>query len=168
MLTLAREGEIWTVGSGPAPHVRVKHTKGMTYLQCLLERPGREVHVLELVGSPVRAGDAGPALDSEAKAAYRDRLALLRDQQREAEQWGDPARAARAAGEIDALGEELARAVGLGGRDRRAASDVERMRINVQRRLRDAIERIAAVDPALGRYLTATVKTGTTCVYQPL
>ncbi|HEX6244217.1 MAG TPA: hypothetical protein VFZ61_25045, partial [Polyangiales bacterium] len=66
------------------------------------------------------------------------------------------------------LGEELARAVGLGGRDRRAASDVERVRINVQRRLKDAIERIGAAEPSLGRYLAAAVKTGTSCVYQPL
>ncbi|HEY6559194.1 MAG TPA: hypothetical protein VI072_18045 [Polyangiaceae bacterium] len=48
-------------------------------------------------------------------------------------------------------------AVGLGGRDRRAASDVERARINVQRRLQDAIERIAQADPALGRYLSRAV-----------
>jgi non-specific serine/threonine protein kinase len=66
------------------------------------------------------------------------------------------------------VAEQLAGAVGLGGRDRRAASDVERTRINVQRRLKDAIERIAAADPVLGRYLAAAVKTGTTCVFQPL
>ncbi|HWB81477.1 MAG TPA: hypothetical protein VG755_41230, partial [Nannocystaceae bacterium] len=64
--------------------------------------------------------------------------------------------------------EQLAAAVGLGGRDRRAASNVERARINVQRRIKDALRRIRAEDAALARYLEATVHTGTYCVYQPV
>ncbi len=66
------------------------------------------------------------------------------------------------------LAEQLASAVGLGGRDRKAASNVERARVNVQRRLKDAIRRIAEHDAALGRYLDATVRTGTYCVYRPV
>jgi hypothetical protein len=45
---------------------------------------------------------------------------------------------------------------------------VERMRINVQRRLKDALERIAELSPELGRYLEACVKTGTYCSFTPL
>jgi hypothetical protein len=45
---------------------------------------------------------------------------------------------------------------------------VERARVNVQRRLKDAIRRIGEQDPGLGRYLEATVRTGTYCVYQPV
>ena len=107
-------------------------------------------------------------LDPRAKAEYRRRLDDLR---RPAGRGGALRRphagAAATRQEIDALAEQLAGAVGLGGRDRRAASDVERTRINVQRRLKDAIDRIAAADPALGRYLAAAVKTGTYCVLQP-
>jgi hypothetical protein len=40
--------------------------------------------------------------------------------------------------------------------------------VNVQRRLRDAIRRLAAEDAALGRYLDATVRTGTLCTFVPL
>jgi hypothetical protein len=47
-------------------------------------------------------------------------------------------------------------------------SQVERLRINVQRRLRDVLQRVEEQDPALGRYLAATVKTGTFCVFSPL
>jgi non-specific serine/threonine protein kinase len=133
-----------------------------------MQRPGRPVHVLELAGIEHRTGDAGSVLDAQAKAQYQARLDDLGEALREAERFADLARAERARSEIEALADQLAAAVGLGGRDRRVASDVERMRINVQRRLKDTLDRIAAADPALGRYLAATIKTGTYCVYDPL
>lgn len=58
--------------------------------------------------------------------------------------------------------------MGLGGRDRRAASNVERARINVQRRLKDTVDIVAKADPALGRYLAAAIKTGTFCSFSPI
>jgi non-specific serine/threonine protein kinase len=138
------------------------------YLERLLAAPGQEVHVLELVGSGEAPADAGAVLDGKAKAQYRARLEDLRDQLEEATRLGDPGRARRAQAEIDALAAQLASAVGLGGRDRRAASIVERARINVQRRLRDVLGRIAEADPALGRYLEASVRSGTYCSFSPL
>ena len=61
---------------------------------------------------------------------------------------------------------ELARAVGLGGRDRKAASTAERARLNVTRALRSAIRNIAEVVPPLGRHLDAAVRTGVFCCYE--
>ena len=81
---------------------------------------------------------------------------------------GDEPGVARARSELDAVAEQLASAVGLGGRDRHAASNVERARINVQRRLKDTVESVSALDAELGRYLQATVKTGTFCSFIPL
>ena len=69
--------------------------------------------------------------------------------------------------EIDFLASELGAAVGLGGRDRRAASDAERARVNVTRAIRATMERIAAHSASLSRHLAATVRTGTFCSYQP-
>jgi hypothetical protein len=69
---------------------------------------------------------------------------------------------------MDAIAEQLARGVGLGGRDRKAASGAERARINVQRRIRDVIDRVSAHAPALGKWLNASIKTGTYCSYVPL
>jgi len=40
--------------------------------------------------------------------------------------------------------------------------------VNVQRRLKDVIDRVSAANPALGRYLAAAIKTGRYCVYEPL
>jgi len=167
-LQLRREGELWAVTPRGGDTLRLKHVKGFVYLECLLAQPGRELHVVELAGLEHRTGDAGPLLDARAKAAYRARLEELGSLLSEAERFADGPRARRVQQEIDTIAEQLAGALGLGGRDRRAASDVERTRINVQRRLKDAIDRIAAVSPTLGRHLAASLKTGTTCVYQPI
>jgi hypothetical protein len=167
-LSLRREGDVWAITWGDRPCLRLKHSKGLGYLNYLLEQPGRDVHVLELVGTEHATGDAGPVLDARAKADYRKRLDDLKEELEEAESFRDRGRVERAQEEIEAIAEQLAGAVGLGGRDRRAASDVERARINVQRRLKDAIDRVAIADAGLGRYLTAYVKTGTYCSYTAL
>jgi uncharacterized membrane protein len=74
-------------------------------------------------------GDAGEMLDEQSKSAYRGRLSDLREQLEEAQEQGDVERAERQAEqEIEALTRELARAVGLGGRNRRAMSASERAR----------------------------------------
>jgi tetratricopeptide (TPR) repeat protein len=165
---LRREGELWVVIGADGSALRLKPSKGLGYLHRLLEQPGSSLHVLELAGVEHYTGDAGTVLDPRAKQAYRERLSELRELLAEAEGFGDTARASHVQREIDALAEQLAQAVGLGGRDRRAASDVERTRVNIQRRIKDAIERISALDPVTGRYLAATVETGTYCVYRPL
>jgi hypothetical protein len=45
---------------------------------------------------------------------------------------------------------------------------VDRARVNVQRRIKDAIRRFGGEDEALGRYLEATIRTGTFCSFVPL
>jgi hypothetical protein len=62
---------------------------------------------------------------------------------------------------------ELARAVGLGGRDRKAASHAERARLNATRAIRAAMTNLAREHPALGQHLTATIRTGRYCSYTP-
>lgn len=79
----------------------------------------------------------------------------------------DSYRAARARSETDAMAEQLAAAVGLGGRDRRASSDAERARTAVTKRIKEAINRIGEVIPPLGRHLAARIKTGYFCSYNP-
>lgn len=164
---LTREGEYWSIERRGGRSFRLKDGKGIAMLARLIEEPGRELHVLDLAGAggAVDGGDAGALLDPKARAAYEARVRELREEREEAERDRDTARAARAEQELDAIAAELARAVGLGGRDRRAASAVERARVNVQRRLRDALDRIREHDPDLGRHLAYTVKTGTYCSY---
>lgn len=164
-LELERRGEMWSVRAS-GHEILLRHARGLAYLEVLVGAPHRDVHVLELVGGE-DAGDAGPMLDEKAKRAYRDRADDLRERLDEATRFGDSARAERARDELEALGEELSRSVGLGGRDKRAASMAERARINVQRRLRDVIKRAIAADAVLGRHLELSVKTGVFCRYAP-
>ena len=184
-----REGEYWTVRYEGSV-ARVKDVKGLRYLARLLAHPGREFHAadLETAGrQPPRPapsagrdqaradglrarpdlGDAGELLDAKAKAAYKARLDELAAELEEAELCHDPGRAATARAERDFLVGELARAVGLGGRDRRAASHAERARLNVTRAIRAAMANLARANPGLGAHLAATIRTGRYCSYTP-
>jgi tetratricopeptide (TPR) repeat protein len=172
-LELRPDGESVVVSFGEE-RFSVRDAKGIRYLQTLVAVAGREVHVLELVSTDVggraalgSTSDAGPMLDAQAKAAYRQRLQDLQEELEEATALGDLARAEARRTELDALISELARATGLGGRDRAAASPAERARINVQKRLKAAIAALAKHSPALGRHLERAVRTGVFCAYDP-
>ncbi len=182
--SLRRRGDVWEVAGG-GREFHLKDAKGVRHLALLLSYPGREFHALELVGGPgpgaaaaggvsgeleirARGGDdAGPLLDAHAKAEYRQRVSDLQEELEEAETFNDPERASRARAELDFISSELSAAVGLGGRDRRAAASAERARVNVTRSLRGTVDRIAEYDPALGHHLSTCIRTGTFCVYDP-
>jgi tetratricopeptide (TPR) repeat protein len=181
--TFRREGDYWSVVF-EGRTVRVRDLKGIRYLARLLADPGRELHVLDLVaaesgrvgeaesgraaGLPrTGPGDAGEMLDARAKNAYRRRLAEIEDDIEQARALEDTEREAQADAERDFLVRELSRAVGLGGRDRRAASTSERARVSVTRAVRQAIVRVAAHHPELGAHLDQTIRTGTYCAYVP-
>lgn len=166
---IEREGDYWTIQHGGRT-VRLKHIRGLSYLATLLAEPGRTFHVTELAGVDGSAGSEGlgPLLDGRAKESYRRRLQALRERQEEAEAAQDFATAAIAREEIEQLAEQLAAAVGLGGRDRPVAAGTERVRIAVTKAIRTAERRIADHDPELGRYLELTVRTGAFCSYTPL
>ena len=65
------------------------------------------------------------------------------------------------------LTDELAAAVGLGGRGRKPGSPAERARVNITRAIRGTLSRIRAHSPALADHLDATIHTGTFCAYTP-
>jgi tetratricopeptide (TPR) repeat protein len=191
-----KEGEYWTVGYGRKTF-RLKDSKGLGYIAHLLRHPAAEFHVLDLVGGIADRreddetsqsvqglprgnedleqagihitgpGDAGEMLDEQAKVAYRRRLSELREELEEAKELGNVERAEQAEEEIDALTRELARAVGLGGRNRRAASASERARQSVTKTIKAVVARITENDAALGDIFARCIKTGNFCSYQP-
>ena len=114
-----------------------------------------------------RLGDAGELLDAQSKREYRRRIAELREDLEEATQRRDSRSAAKAEDEIEALVRELSRAVGLGGRDRRAGSASERARLSVTRAIKTVIEKISENHAEMGEMLARTIKTGTFCTYKP-
>ena len=178
-----REGDYWSlVFDGHT--ARVRDSKGLRYLARLLADPGREFHVLHLValereapdaasatmdgapGFPL-SGDAGELLDQRARAAYRRRLAEIDEDIEQARVTGNLRRQAQAEGERECVVRELTRAVGLGGRERRAGSAAERARSAVTRAVRQAMTRIRSHHPALATHFDRAVRTGTYCAYLP-
>ena len=97
--------------------------------------------------SQAGSGDAGEMLDARAKDAYRRRLAEIEDDIEQARALEDTQREMQADDERDFLVRELSRAVGLHGRDRRAASTSERARVSVTRAIRQAMVRVAEHHP---------------------
>jgi hypothetical protein len=177
-----REGQYWTIAYG-AEMARLRDLKGLRYIHALLSAPGRELHVLELVGLLVGSASAGPTrddglkatrlegseavLDPSAKESYRRRLAELAEDLEEARSWNDPERVARIEDEIDDLTTELERALGLGGRDRGMPSPAERARVSVTKAIKGAVRAISAECPGLGEHLAASLHTGRFCTYAP-
>jgi tetratricopeptide (TPR) repeat protein len=189
-----KEGDYWCVGYD-GNIARLKNIRGLGYIAHLLRHPDTEFHVLDLHGGIASQredseisqstngslpqdlenagihiagpGDAGEMLDQQAKLAYRQRLVELREELAEAKRLGKVERAEEAEREMDALGRELSRAVGLGGRDRVAASASERARQSVTKSIRSAVDRIAQADLILGDLLSRCIKTGTFCFYRP-
>lgn len=153
---------------------RLRAVRGLPMLARLVEHRGRELHVLDLAADPedegavIDHGDAGEVLDAKARDAYQRRIVDLRAEIDEAERFADVGRADRARRELELLLQQISSAVGLGGRARRVGSAAERARITVQRRVREAIEKIAEHEPELGRHLDWAIRTGTFCAYEPM
>ena len=172
-----RDGDYWVISYQGRPF-RLCDSKGLGYIAKLLRHPDLELHALELygVGDPASGdsqapdiladgGDAGPILDDRARAAYKSRLEHLRSELDEARGFNDLARASAISQEIEFLAGQLAGAFGLGGRERRTASTVERARQTVSKAIKAALARIAQNDASLGHHLATTIKTGAFCCY---
>jgi tetratricopeptide (TPR) repeat protein len=167
-VAIERDGESWLVRSGTI-QLRLADSKGLKWLAQLVREPGREFHVLDLCAGAgtLDAGDAGELLDPQAREEYRERVQSLEAELSQAREHNDAGRAGALAEELEFLQLELSRALGLGGRERRASSAAERARINVQRRLRDALRRITLQHAELGQRLERSLKTGLYCSYRP-
>jgi hypothetical protein len=183
-----RSGEYWTVGYAGATS-SLKDVKGFSYIERLLRYPGEEFHALDLLSDPKAnivsdnrdatsllsspgvtlggLGDAGEMLDEQAKREYKRRLSELREQADDLLDRGAHDRASEVESEIEFLQREIARAVGLGGRDRRAGSAAERARLSVTRAIRGALQKISEHNSELGATLETSIRTGSFCSYVP-
>jgi hypothetical protein len=186
-------GDLWTI-SYKGWTIYLKEAKGLHYLAFLLQHPGQEWPVMEIIrqfGKPQidsigqiysrigamqleaehltcsNLGDAGEMLDSQAVADYRRRLNDLQKELKEAQQCNNLARASEVREEMDFIARELAVALGLGGRNRRAKSPAERARLSVTKAIKATLQKISETHPDLGRYLSTHIRTGSFCSYNP-
>ena len=169
---LRRDGRVWQVAFR-GRQATIPHSKGMTDLATLVARPGRAVHVLDLVeagGGPSRAeagGSTGPVLDHQARASYQARLVDLEEEIDTASADADTGRVDTLVAERDFLLAELGGALGLSGRDRVTGDRAERARKAVTMRIATAQKAIAEAHPELAQHLRLSVSTGRFCCYRP-
>ena len=192
-VVFACTGEYWTLGYD-GTQFSLKDLKGLGYIQRLLQHPGDEIHALDLLQGPLAGsssgdgdaatdvasllrerqdvsvrglGDAGEMLDQQAKREYKRRLVELSEEFEGLRERGANQRAEEVRSEIDFLKREIVRAVGLGGRDRRAGAAAERARLNVTRAIKSAIEKIGERCVPLGELLDRAIVTGSFCSFVP-
>lgn len=177
-----REGEYWTVAYR-GDTGRVRDARGLHLISLLLCTPGRDISAAQLAVWPelpaapgaeardlarelglgtLSAGD-GAQPDARARAEFRARLEALRDAADEADRFNDPLRASRAREEMVAIAEHL----GQPATRAWLRKDSERARLAVTKAIRYAIRKVERAHPRLGRILAVTVKTGTSCRYEP-
>jgi predicted ATPase len=183
-----REGEYWTIAYQEVSF-RLRHIRGLDYIAQLLQHPHVEFHVLDLVtraqkmtSSPTsaygatlvepdcqvsRRGAADALLDTQARAAYKQRLVELGEELEEAQSLNDLGWVDKAQHEVDFISAELMRGLGLGGHARNAASSAERARVNVVKGIKTALAKIAEHSPLPEHYLATSIKTGLFCSYIP-
>ena len=118
-----RRGEMWVLTYGGAT-VFMKDSVGLIYIARLLSEPKRDIAAVSLLAARagidprIAAGSSGPILDEEARAEYGHLYREQQDSLADAEANNDLGRIEKLQGEMDALMTELARATGLGGRNR--------------------------------------------------
>ncbi len=163
--SMVSEGEVWRL-SFDGHTIRLRRSKGLDDLATLLAGPGRDVAAVDLAGAVVGSVE-DDLLDGDARRRYEDRIRELHADLAEAEGHHDSARAELIQAELDALVDQLAEAVGLGGRSRRTSGPSERARSAVTQRIRATIKRIDGLHASLGAHLHQSVSTGAFCRYDP-
>ena len=159
---------------------RTKDRKGLALISTLMSKPREAFHVAALVGvidgahnssqeliEGFTPTDLGAMIDPEAKRSYQARAQELREDLNEARINNDLGRAEALEQELRFLTRELARAVGLYGRDRANLSSNERARLRVTNVIRSAISELSLHHTALGEHLAASIRTGLYCSYRP-
>lgn len=161
-----QDGAVWTLAF-QGHEVRLTHQKGFADLARLLQRPGVEMHCLELADRPAEPAGIAPVLDDRARREIQARARELQQEIDAAGAANDLARSDRAREELDRIVELVSGSLGLGGRSRALGSVAERTRSAVTWRIRNGIKKIGKAHPRLGRHLENAIRTGTFCIYQP-
>ena len=157
-----REGRVWILTfESKTEYVPHRDASGLAYIHHLLQRPYTDVEVVELeelVSGDVRvraAGDAGEMIDDEGRRAMR------RQYRADGGTWGDDEDGSAAA-ELKA---HLDAAEGLGGRPRRDADQVDRLRVRITNLVTRAIK--AITNPNLALHLDNSIRRGRAMSYAP-
>ncbi len=190
-----KRGNVWQIRFNKGkPLLIQKHRKGCEYLQFLLGRPDRSFSVYDVaaelnigfcedveagqidaeeiaegfsITDRAQLGDLGDVVDKKALAKYRERLGEIPEERREAETNNDVGRVTELEEEVAVIEKEIGRAVGLGGRIRKARDERKNLRDSVRNSVNRTIEEIGKDDRVFADHLRDAIDLGAVLRYQP-
>jgi hypothetical protein len=192
--TFRREGAVWEVNDGTDP-ARVKHTKGMLYLQVLLQYPNKPISASDLVAivdwrvahqaRPSTQGTAtedelrneglaisslggvGENSDEEALANYERALADREVELEVAERGGRTEEVARLNKEMELFRNEIKKGKRRRRHSQDDSEDAQRRRKAVSKCIAVALKHIEQDHNSLWKHLDSSLGTGHYCCYRP-
>jgi hypothetical protein len=160
-----KEAEIWQI-SYEGKQVLLSEVKGLHDLLKLLGHPEKQFHVTELMGGGVTM-NGEMVFDEKAKRSYRQKMLELQEEIKSCEDNNDHQRTASLHKEYDDIVDHLMTSIGLRGKIRRTHDVLDKTRSAVTWRIRNSIQKIEKVHPILAKHLSASIKTGLFCAYNP-
>jgi hypothetical protein len=140
--------------------------KGFYDLLKLLANPEKQFHCTELMGAGL-VMSAELVFDEKAKRSYQKKILELEEEIRWSENNNDLQRTATLHKEYDNIVDHLTSSLGLRGKIRKTHDVLDKTRSAVTWRIRNTIQKIEKVHPMLAKHLSASIKTGIFCVYNP-
>jgi TolB-like protein/tetratricopeptide (TPR) repeat protein len=141
-------------------------TKGLGDIARMIQAPDQQFHCSDLMGSLV-AESGVEVIDEKARKKYQEKIIQLQEELAYAEETNNSFRLTALQTEYDSLLDHLGRAMGMGGKTRKAQNTVDKIRSAVTWRIRSSIKKIQQVHPALAKHLDVSVSTGIFCTYSP-
>lgn len=166
-----RLGQIWVI-KYEGQMVLMKDAGGLFYLARLLVAPHRIVPAVCLLAASagidprITSGSLGRPFDDQAFSDYKRRFTEVVEELEEAESNNDIGRVVKLQEEREAIGMELARYQGFGGR-KRERFDADKVRKAVSMAVTRAIDSIRDEHTVLGRHLRNSIDPGLTFRYDP-
>lgn len=166
-----REGHFWIVKFGGDMKL-LKEELGAGYIARLLADPNRDFPAVDLwamaadVDPRIAKGSSGPVFDAQARGEYLNEYRELEDELEIAESNNDLGQKVRAQEKLEAVGKEIARGSGLGGR-LRESSEADKARKRVSAALDRAMGNIEKEHKPLGRHLRLFITLGSVLRYTP-
>lgn len=161
-----RKGDLWEF-SYANQTVMVQNLKGFSDIVLLMQRPEEEIHCSELIGSVVVNEKGFELIDQKAKKDYQKKILELQEDIGHAEKSNDYVNVARLQNEYDQILEHLSSSLGLAGKARKSATQIDKARSAVTWRIRNSIKKLEEYHPTLAKHLSLSIKTGTFCSYKP-
>jgi hypothetical protein len=167
---IRKVGDVWQLAFGWR-FAYIKDLKGLVYILYLIQASNRSFHSMQLFSAAAGEteqpilGSAGEMIDQRAFEQYRNRLDDVETRLSEAERNCDQAQKEALLEERDRLEQELVAAVGLGGKQREAHDDREKVRKSVSNAIARAIDAIREHHPSLADHLQRHIECGSFLCY---